>query len=278
MSPSSSSTPPDPVALDAPTQPPGEPLDESSGPGLDLGPNNSKPLTFVPPLQPPLLRLIDEPTHRGGVGDYARFAGYRDDRGIFMLSGARLIPAGATERCDADRYGPYGFHRWDEYSQMCNCGSADMPDPNMGNHMITMENLEWADVIYDASPIGYLMYLEHKTPELDEQVRLVTPTATRTLQELFRIMVEWDFAYKELGNTELVSKTCSGILDSMGMPDEFRSWLLSDVDDQFVARYLKGHVRAYDRGVNVPPLPEQFDDWTTRLLVENSRQLGVHRA
>jgi len=229
-------------------------------------------------VAPPMLRLIDEPTQRGGVGDYARFAEYRDARGIFIAVSARPISAGATDRCDADRYGPFGYHKWDEDAQICICGSTDMPDPNMGNHLITMENIEWVDVIFDAAPIGYLLYLEHKTAELDEQIRLVTPTATRTLQELFRIMIEWDFAYKELGNTELVSKTCSGILDSMGMPDEFRSWLLSDVDDQFVARYLKGNVRARDRGKNVPPLPDLFDDWTTRLLVEKTRQLGVHRA
>jgi hypothetical protein len=274
MSPSSSSTQPDPVS----TQPYESMVADPSGPSMDLSENSSQQLSFIPPLRAPKLRLIDQPTQLGGVGDYARFAGYRDDVGVFCVTGAQPISSEATDRCDSDRYGPFGFHRWDEYSKMCNCGSADMPDPNMGHHLITMETIKWVDVIYDAAPVGYLLYFEHSTAELDEQVRLTTPTGTRTLQELFRIMVEWDFAHKELGNNELVSKTCSSILDSMGMPDEFRSWLLEDVDDQSVARYLRGNVRAKDRGLNVPPLPEMFDDWTTRLLTENIRQLGAHDA
>lgn len=222
----------------------------------------------VPP--PPLLRLADQPSHLGGIGRWAGSWEDNDMTGIFMLAGARKIEG---DRCDTARWGPAGFHRWDESAGVCNCGSLDQPSLETGHHVTTMSTIKFVDIVFQALPWGYMLYFEHDTRDDDEQARLATPTGTRTLQELLVTMLEWEWAWQH-GDTWPGGEVAHHVLAKLNMPDEMRQWLLDNVAPQFVKQYLQGEPNPKNRLPSVPPLPLEFDSWMTYTLLGNDRSFG----
>ncbi|NBQ89605.1 MAG: tripartite tricarboxylate transporter substrate binding protein, partial [Betaproteobacteria bacterium] len=55
--------------------------------------------------------------------------------------------------------------------------------------------------VFEALPYGIILYIELKDP-LKEEEAIRLPNHTRTLQEMLRYIVEWDWAYDVLGNRE----------------------------------------------------------------------------
>lgn len=230
------------------------------------------------------MALKDHPKHLGGTGFWEKIPGKTDGRGIFAIAGTKKNDANTTQengmlRCDSNAYGPYGFHRWSEANKVCSCGSKSMPEPAMGHHLITLENLSAVMVVIDAYPYGYILYFELRNEEDEEKcIKMPHSDCARTLQELFRLMVEWDFAHKELGSGELVAKTCSGMLEVLEMPENIREYLLSQVPNEKVAKFLSGNKKAQERNPvdTIPLLSEDFDLWLETKIV-NSPPLGTRR-
>lgn len=238
----------------------------------------------APPPPPAESRLAEHPAHRGGIGYYLR--GEESTKGFFALAGVKPIPSQAKEvgpdgseriRCDSAAYGPYGFHVWDEVEGVCNCGRTDQPEPVMGHHTLTLANIDFVTVVIESLPHGYILYFECNDPAVEEEAcEMRHSDCARTLQELFRLMVEWDYCYEAFGNREPVCVSAHGVLEDLALPDGIRDWLLSTVPAQKVARFLAGDADARLRLSGVPDMSDEFDLWVTDKIM-HSGSLGTHR-
>lgn len=237
------------------------------------------------------MALRDHGTDNGSIGWYHKPVGGTDQVGFFAISGVRPIPpnsrdtTGEMQRCDSAShesvvsYGPYGFHRWDDQSQQCSCGRTDAPDPQMGHHQIALRALSRVAAVMEALPYGYVLYFEMHDPALEEEcVRMSHSDCARTLQELMRLMVEWDFAYTDLGSDELIAETCHGMLEAWQMPASIRTFLLSDMPDEKVARFLRGDLDAQTRAPleTIPDMTPELSDWLEQVITR-SRPIGGYR-
>lgn len=228
--------------------------------------------------------LRDHPQHRGGVGFYHKTP-EDTDRGFFALSGARLNPSNASDptgqwvRCDSAHYGPYGYHRWDEELGICNCGRSDTPDPSFGHHEIVLSNVDFVSSVISLLPFGYILYFDLKNEE-DEQTCLTQrhSDCAKTLQEVFKLMLEWDFAYTELGNRELVAESCHGMVISLEIPNDIKNWLLSELPDEKVAKFIKGDPNANEPALRsaVPDLTDEFNTWVCGKIL-NAKPIGAYK-
>lgn len=230
------------------------------------------------------MALKDQPTHKGGVGFYHKTLGIDDKIGIFNISKMKKIPSNTRDslgnlmRCDSGRYGPYGFHEWNEENQICSCGSLDKPDLSMGHHLVTLSNLSTVFVVRDIYPYGYIMYFElHNLEDEEECCKIPHSEFARSLQELFRLMVEWDFAYTELGNTESVAETCHNILNELQLSEDHRNWLLNTIPPEKVEKFLRGDINARQRSniEDISDLEESFSNWLEQVVL-NSEPLGAY--
>jgi len=229
-------------------------------------------------------RLRDHPVHRGGVGFYHKDLS-TTSTGFFALSGARLNPevavdpSGVWVRCDSASYGPYGYHRWDAELEICNCGRTDEPDPSFGHHEIVLANINFVFSVISAVPHGYVLYFELKN-EVDEEtcIRQRHSDCARSLQEIFRLMLEWDYAYTELNNREEVATSCHGIVGYLDIPEDIKSWLLSALPDEKVSKFIKGDPNATtpaDR-TEVPDLASEFNEWVCEKILQ-SKPIGGYK-
>jgi hypothetical protein len=236
----------------------------------DAVPDGFIPISTPETPPPPQLRLADQPNHLGGIGRWAGSWEDGDMSGVFLMSGARKIEG---ERCDTARWGPAGFHRWNEDEGRCNCGSDDPPSFETGHHVTTMATIKFVDIVFQALPWGYMLYFEHVTPDDDEQVRIATPAGARTLQELLVTMMEWEWAWQH-GDTWPGGEAAHHLLAKLDMPEEMRQWLLDNVAPQFVKQYLQGEPEPKTRLPDVPPFPPEFDSWLTHTLLAADRSFG----
>lgn len=239
--------------------------------------DNSIPDTFVPiPVPealPPVLRLQDQPSHLGAVGSYLKSMGHNDEVGVFTIARCVQLSSDFTDRCDYGKVGPVGWHEWDEKQGVCSCGSEEMPDLSLRDHVQSMPTIKWTDIVFDGAPYGYICYFEHHDPELDEVVRRDNQTSALTLQEIFVTMLEWDWAW-ENGSTNPIAECCHGMLSVMEMPDSIREWLLESVSAQRVKKFLMGDPDANRRGGRSPWFPAEYDDWIARLIIDRPRGYG----
>lgn len=217
------------------------------------------------------MRMADQPTHRGGIGQWSKRYGDGDSVGLFLIAGAKLIEG---DRCDTDRYGPVGYHRWDDDAGRCVCGSNDRPSVETGHHTMTMGTIDWVDIVYPALPYGYILYTEHKTAEQDERALIECPIAARTLPELLRHALESEWAFLH-GKDDMGGRgeVAHRVLQHIGLPDEFRAWLLDEVPPQRLQRFMEGDRNARER-TSSPWLSGAFDDWLTDKICSVDRTFG----
>lgn len=230
------------------------------------------------------MALRDHPDHLGGVGFWHKNVGTDDRHGFFAISGAKENPPQAVQadgkmRCDSQAIGPYGFHRWDEAAQVCSCGSTEQAEPVMGHHLITLDRLSVVIVVMEALPYGYILYFEMHDPADEEPcIEMPHSDCARTLQEVFRLLVEWDYAYTHLGSRELIAETCHGMVEVLEIPDSVQQFLLNDMPAEKVNRFLAGEVNARQRVMpkEVPDLTPDTDAWLEEKIL-NSMPLGARR-
>lgn len=229
--------------------------------------------------------LRDHPTGLGAVGSYHKTLGSTDSVGFFAVSGARLNPTRATDptdfwvRCDSNSYGPYGYHRWDAENEICNCGRTDQPDESMGHHELVLANISFVSAVIEALPHGYILYFELHDPALDEICLTERHSdCARTLQELFRLMLEWKFAHEHCGNNELVAISCAGMVDALEIPEDIQDWLIATVPPEKVGKFIAGDPLAQQRNdiADIPDLSDEFDQWLCAKILA-TRPIGSYR-
>jgi hypothetical protein len=120
-------------------------------------------------------------------------------------------------------------------------------------------------VIYCDSPNLTITYMEAKDDSFFSNIIGTFPYAMApTLQELFKLMLEWQWAYRVCNNTEPVAKLCNTFLINVGLDFENNGkddvvTSLMNLPDMYVAQYIKGKTIS-TLSVD-PPMPISFKLW-----------------
>lgn len=132
-------------------------------------------------------------------------------------------------------------------------------------------------MIADIAPIALITY-----SEMDEiYIRTVGPQrlaevhpqcGAHTVHELFRMIIEWAWAYTELGNDEPMAAVSHDVLRALQMPLNVRNDLLEMVPPQAVAKYIMGDSTALVRDLESPECPESFKYWLMSVYRQFSRR------
>lgn len=228
------------------------------------------------------MKLSDCNNEHGRIGFWEKIVGDTDDVGFFGI--AQHVPLqniqvslGETLRCDAtSRKGPQGFHSWQ--GDQCSCGRLDEPYPLTGNHYIAFGQLAAIFPIIEALPYGHIMYFELTDPA--NEIRAIEEPhsdCARTLQEVFRLLLEWDFAYTNLGNRERIAEVSHGIVEVLEIPQSIVDWILTEVPGDKVSRYLAGDPNAQQRAniADIPPLSDEFSEWLYD-KISSTRSIGEY--
>jgi hypothetical protein len=133
-------------------------------------------------------------------------------------------------------------------------------------------------MVVDLAPIAFIVYSEldsiyvdtvgtQKGWEMHPQCR------AHTIHELFRLIIEWAWAYTELGNDEPMAAVCHDILRSLQMPLNVRNDLLETVPAQPVAKYIMNDSTALVKDLEEPECPESFKYWIMSVYRQFSRRI-----
>lgn len=228
------------------------------------------------------MKLSNGFKNKGAVGFFEKKIGISDTSGFFGI--ARHVPLNDIEierdvyrRCDSNAYtGPQGLHIWN--GSACNCGSTSRPDPLTGNHQIRFDNMTAIFPVIEAVPHGHIMYFElDNQEEEDIAVQMSHSECARTLQEVFRLLLEWDFAYTELGNREITAEVSHGIVEVLEIPENIKEWLISQVPPEKVGRFLEGNTNARLRSDAslIPDLDDEFSKWLYT-KISSVRAIGAY--
>lgn len=122
--------------------------------------------------------------------------------------------------------------------------------------------------VVDLSDVGIIV--EEQGTFFDESISKMArefhpQTCARTAHELFRLLLEWDYAYEQFGNREPAAQRCHDAMGYLGMPDAVKQELLALVPDQAVARYIKG-LEPFT-GPTSCPEPPLFAEWYKTIKV-----------
>ena len=199
-------------------------------------------------------------THDG----YLKIIGNTDNKGLFAfakLDDPRnfMADTDVTRRCDFDQpLALRGFHRWQNGS--CNCGLTDVPSTVSGAHF-DLEVLSALFVVVDAAPAGLICYFEFADDE-DFYLTQRGNTFTRTLQEQFRSLLEWKYAHEHLDNNEEIAVTATEMINILDIPQSIHDWIIAEVPNEKVNRYLEGRTDALQRTEDsIPDLNDEFKEW-----------------
>ena len=198
------------------------------------------------------------------VEGYLKVIGNTDNKGLFgfaKLDNPRnfMFDTDSDKRCDFEAaLALRGFHKLS--NGVCNCTLSDVPNNLTGEHF-TLEDLTALFVVVDAAPAGLIYYIELSSDE-DFYLTQRGNTLTRTLQEHFRLLLEWKYAHEHLDNNEEISITATEVYDILKIPTSIQEWILSEVPNEKVNRFLEGKTNALQRtDYTIPDLTEEFKEW-----------------
>ena len=225
----------------------------------------------------------------GLLEGFLKLIGKNDDKGFFAFTQFAkpetfLLEEDEDKRCDysAPRIAR-GFHHWNATTSLCSCGSTDEPNRLTGGHW-TFEELTALFLVVDVYPVGTIVYMELEwSPEREAMQaqnfhKNRATNLTRTLQEQFRLLIEWEYAHKYLGNNEEMAVCASEILEAVALPPTLRQWVLDEVPNEKVNRFLEGRTDAQQRASTdtIPDLTEEFKEWLLGKFKE-TKGFGEHK-
>lgn len=133
-------------------------------------------------------------------------------------------------------------------------------------------------MIADIAPIALITYSEIDkiyvdTVGLKRLTEIHPQCSAHTVHELFRMIIEWAWAYTELSNDEPMAAVSHDVLRALQMPLNVRNDLLEMVPPQAVAKYIMGDSTALVRDLESPECPESFKYWIMDVYRRFSRRL-----
>ncbi len=228
-------------------------------------------------------RLLQwEPTHESGIGRYYKIPGSgTDTKGYFAFIRAvynqRFYEEDISEygehdwrfkaRCDSSAPKsmpmPTALHESDDETGLCTfCGSDKPVFGTTNSHNASLSNSLVLRMPFQGYK-GFICYLELRDPEIEEHEVYENPNVARTLQELFKLMFEWDWVYENIDNTDVCAVLCHEMLIELQMPENIKQWVLDNVPDMHVARFFRGEIDARSRPdvTTIPNMSEEFERW-----------------
>jgi hypothetical protein len=196
---------------------------------------------------------------------FLKVIGNTDNKGMFITAifdepKTFMTKYDNMKRCDYHAgKALHGFHKLTD-DGVCNCGLDIEPNNLTGNHF-PLEEISSLFNVVDAYPAGAILYIELYTDE-DFYLTQRGNTLTRTLQEQFRFILEWKYAHEHLGNNEEIAVTAKEMCDILDIPLTIQEWILSEVPNEKVNRFLEGRTNALQRTEElIPDLTEEFKEW-----------------
>lgn len=211
------------------------------------------------------------------------------DRGFFFVYKCRdvkeyskiqeFIP-GFSVKCDPDAYDYHEVHpEWVEgYVEplFAENGYGHEFGANIGNpnHNYIYDAFR---VVYDGAPYFRIMYGQfvnlnkpdgkghyEPAPELEEiHLKQHPQLAARSLGELFRLIIDWDFAKHHYNNNENIANLAHNVLGAMNMPENIYQTIIDNFKPSPIVRYLQGDINCLELGerqLTPPELIEYFKD------------------
>jgi hypothetical protein len=216
------------------------------------------------------------------LGRYSKVPGSgNDEKGYFAFIRAvynqrfyeedvSLSPEGTLKiavRCDAaapkNMPTPTALHEEDEETGLCKfCGSSAPVYGTTNSHHASLSNATELRIPFHGRK-GFICYLELADPATEETEVYENPNVTRTLHELFKLMLEWEWVYDNLDQNDVCAVLAHDILEEIDLPEMLRSWLWNNVPDMHVAKFLKGDPDARLRppASTIPPMLPEFEGW-----------------
>jgi hypothetical protein len=130
-----------------------------------------------------------------------------------------------------------------------------------------------------------IVYIEIEWADDNEEERKLqniqkdrATNATRTLQEQFRLLIEWEYAHKYLGNNEIIAVCATNMLELLDLPITIRQWIIDNVPNEKVNRFLEGREDAQQRAEidTIPDLTEEFKEWLLDKF-STAKSFGEHQ-
>lgn len=223
-----------------------------------------------------------------GFGIYNKVPGTSDDeRGLFVFIRSvydysfqpevvkdESIATTAITRCDSlidiKIPKPTALHETDKLTGLCKlCGSDSYVYPTTHSHSASLKNIRTLRMPIQGYK-GFVVYLKLDDKELEILDFNYSENLGRTLQELFRLMLEWEWCYLELGTRDTYSVLAYEMLEELSLPDLIRNWLWEEVPEQRVAKFLKGDTNARLRSdtSTIPEMSPEFDSWCWYNIVD----------
>jgi hypothetical protein len=141
-----------------------------------------------------------------------------------------------------------------EFSKMVSLSYAnEIKFPIITKHVVAL----------DLAPVAFIVYAEcaEEGKNAFNTIYSMHPqSATRTIHELFRLIIEWAYSYIEFQNTEPMAELCHNILQILQMPKSVRDDLIA-IRPQPVARYLLADTDALQEYDSDAEMPESFKLW-----------------
>jgi hypothetical protein len=125
--------------------------------------------------------------------------------------------------------------------------------------MITFEPL------LSVNGVGHVLFIHLKDDaEIADSVvnNFEIPSSTRTLSELFKLMIEWGQTTEEpFNNSEPIAVNSKKFLELVGMDEEMISHIKANQVDMQVVNYFSGSETARVRPNNVVPMTSEIENW-----------------
>lgn len=224
--------------------------------------------------------LRHEPMHEYGNGRYYKQIGSgNDEQGFFafipVVYDARFYEEPQEQentgsyiraRCDSaapkSMPMPTDVHEADEDGVCMICGSSEPIFGTTKSHVASLTNSRVLRFPFHGYK-GFITYMELINPEIEKRAFVLPQNTARTLQELFKLMLEWDWAYTELECRDVHSVLAHEMLEELEMPEVVKSWVVENVPDMRVAKFFKGDTSARDRNPVelIPDMSLDFDAW-----------------
>lgn len=235
---------------------------------------------YIPEWNEDPYYLRYEPDHAHGNGRYYKKPNTADDTYGFFTFAPAVYDARFYEepreqeyaeniihaRCDSgaprEMPMPTDLHKADDNGVCIVCGSTDPIFGTTRSHVASLSNMKILRIPMQTSK-GFVIYIELHSQELEQQAFVLPQNTARTLQELFKLMLEWEWAYTELGSRDIHAVLAYELLGALGLPSELREWLWTEVPEMRVAKYLKGDINARERAnpEDIPDMTLDFDAW-----------------
>jgi len=148
--------------------------------------------------------------------------------------------------------------------------SIDQLVTSRENNEVTFPVITNHYTVIDLAPLGVISYSETAEETLDafQAVYGIHPQCTsRTIHELFRLIIEWAYSYTEFQNTEPMAELCHNILQIVQMPKSVRDELIAIRPGQ-VGRYLLGDGSALQEYDIDAEMPESFKSWISEVYYD----------